>query len=155
VRTTDDGAELVSAVRVAQRPPRRLLVQFDSVDARVDGRPLRCTEDPAGETLCSLEGPEGASYDEQVDAELDTLLGYFVGDPPLYEVEGDGEGCFDLTLARDLPIAPYGEAARFCFDEETGATVLARIERPEATDVTEAYSVEPEVTDDDLLPPTG
>jgi hypothetical protein len=155
VRTTDDDRELRSTVRVAQRPPSRLLVQFDSVEARVDGRPLRCTEDPAGRTLCGPEGPEGAPYEEVVDAELETLLGYLVGDPPLYEVEGDGDGCFDLTLARDLPYAPYGEAARFCFDEETGAMVLARIERPEATDVTEAVSVQSEVTDADLRPPTG
>ena len=155
VRTGRNDAELRSTVRVVQRPPSRVVTQFDSVEARVDGRPLRCTEDPAGQTLCGPEGPEGAPYAEIVDRELETLLGYLVGDPPLYDVEGDGDGCFDLTLARDLPYSPYGEAARFCFDEATGAMVLAHIERLEATDVTEAYLVVGEVDDEDLRTPTG
>lgn len=155
VRRADDGAELRSAVRVAQDPPTRVVVQFDGVDAQVDGRPLRCTTDPAGEVLCGPEGEGGSSYDETVDAEIETLLGYLVGDPPLYSVEGDGDGCFDLTLERDLPLAPYGEQARFCFDEDTGAMTLARIERVEATDETRATSVSPDVQPSDLEPPTG
>jgi hypothetical protein len=154
VRRTGDGRELESAVRVAQDPPNRVVVQFDAVDARVDGRPLRCTTDPAGEVLCGPEGEAGADYDEIVDAEIKTLLGYLIGDPPLYAVEGDGDGCFDLTQQRDFPLAPYGDRARFCFDDETGAMTLARIERREATDETRATSVSGEVSPGDLVPPT-
>lgn len=166
VRTTDEGRELRSDVRVAQRPPVRLIVQFDSVDARVDGRRLRCFDEEgadavpggaeaaaAGELVCGLEGEEGASYAELVDEELRVLLSYFVGDPPLYEVHGDGEGCFELEQVRDLPVLPYGHSARFCFDGQTGAMVFARIERDEATDVSEAYRVTADVSDDDLIPP--
>jgi hypothetical protein len=161
-RTTASGDQLESAVRVAQRPPDRVVVQFDSVDASVDGRPLRCVEGGAlegdvvpGELYCA-PATEGPDYEEQTAEELDVWLGYLVGEPPLYAVEGDGEGCFDLDLVRDLPYAPYGDHARFCFDEPTGAMTLARIERREATDVTEAVSVRGEVTDADLeLPVAG
>jgi hypothetical protein len=152
VRTASDGDRLESAVRVAQRPPDRVVVQFDSVDATVGGQPLRCLEgeDAAGAAQLYCAPGEVVDDEESISAELEVWLGYLVGDPPLYEVEGDGAGCFDLELARDLPYVPYGEHARFCFDDETGAVVLARIERPEATDVTEATSVRSEVSDTDL-----
>jgi hypothetical protein len=153
-RTTPAGGRLESAVRVAQRPPDRVVVQFDAVDATVDGRPLRCLEgeviEGTTDQLYCSPAAEGLDYEEQTAEELDVWLGYLVGERPLYDVQGDGEGCFDLDLVRDLPYAPYGEHARYCFDERTGAMTLARIERPEATDVTEAVDVRAEVTDADL-----
>jgi hypothetical protein len=156
VRTTPDGGRLESAVHVAQRPPERVAVQFESVDATVDGRPLRCLEgedDGGAPQLYCAPSEQGADHDEVVAEELRVWLGYLVGERPLYDVASDGEGCFDLDRVRDLPYLPYGDHARFCFDEETGAMTSSRIERVEATDVMEATSVRAEVTDDDLLLP--
>jgi hypothetical protein len=67
-------------------------------------------------------------------------------------VVADGD-CFELSQVRPLPAPPYGTAARFCFDDETGAITYIRVERDEATDVTEATSVRAEVRDSDLRPP--
>lgn len=156
-RTTADGRRLESAVHVAQRPPERVLVQFGAVDATLGDRSLGCLEqeEADGATQLYCTAGEAAAYQEVVVEELELWVRYFLGEPPLYEVTGDGDGCFDLEAVRDLPVLPYGEQARFCFDDRTGAMLLARLERPEATDVTRAVSVRGEVRDADLRLPDG
>ena len=158
VRTTADGRELRSTVEWAQRPPDRLIVQFGSASGQLDGRPVGCTTDGGGFYRCGQGEPGAADFDEALAAELAVLRTYVEGDAPLYRVSGDSQviedrACFDLELDRPIVSPPYGERARFCFDAETGAPVFLRVERLEATDVTEATAVRAEVSDDDLVPP--
>jgi hypothetical protein len=149
-RTFADGTGFTADRSIAQRPPDRLERSFGSITARLDGDVVRCRVS-ARQYRCT-SGPAGRSYRALVRDEVDTLRTYFEGPVPLYVVTADG-GCFDLRQERPLPAPPYGTAARFCFDDETGATTSIRVERDEATDVTEATEVRTEVRDRDLQPP--
>ncbi len=158
VRTTTDGRELRSTVEWVQRPPDRLIVQFGSASGELDGRPVGCTTDGGGFYRCGEGEPGAADFDEALAAELAVLRTYVEGDAPLYRVTEDSRAiehraCFDLELDRPIVSPPYGERARFCFDDDTGAPIFLRVERVEATDVTEATDVRAEVTDGDLEPP--
>ena len=66
---------------------------------------------------------------------------------------GEDDRCYSLELLRQLPVAPYGTLARFCFDPDTGAPTLLRVERPEAIDLTRAVDLSGRVTDEDLSLP--
>ena len=123
-----------------------------AVDARLDGRVLRCGTDPDGQHRC-FSGPPARPYDDEVAAEMDRLGSYVSGERPLYRVEAAGAGCFVLELALALPSPPYGERATFCFDAATGARTRTVIERPEATDTTEVMSYAAAVTDADFTVP--
>lgn len=149
-RTVAAGGGFTGESSVAQRPPDRLERSFGSVTARVGDRVVLCRT-AAGVYRCD-SGPTRRSYRSVVRGEVALLRGYVEGSAPLYAVAADGD-CFDLTLGRPLPAPPYGTAARFCFDPDTGATTYLRVERDEATDVTEATSVSADVLVDDLRPP--
>lgn len=149
-RTVAAGGGFTGESSVAQRPPDRLERSFGSVTARVGDRVVLCRT-AAGVYRCD-SGPTRRSYRSVVRGEVALLRGYVEGSAPLYAVTADGD-CFDLTLGRPLPAPPYGTAARFCFDPDTGATTYLRVERDEATDVTEATSVSADVPVDDLRPP--
>lgn len=149
-RTFPDGNGFSVERSVAQRPPDRLERSGGTITGRLDGRVLLCRTEQR-RYRCS-SGRAERSYGALVRDEVETLRSYVSGQVPLYSVEADG-GCFDLTQQRQLPAPPYGTAARFCFDDETGALTSIRVVRDEATDVTEATSVRAGVRDEDLVPP--
>jgi len=149
-RTFPDGNGFTSERSVAQRPPDRLERSVGSVSGRRDGRVVLCRTE-RGRYRCS-SGRAERSYRSVVRDEVETLQSYVAGPVPLYSVVADDE-CFDLSQVRPLPAPPYGTAARFCFDDDTGAITSIRVERDEATDLTEAISVRADVGDDDLRPP--
>lgn len=158
-RVTPAGGELARARVVAQRPPDRLLRAGGQVEGSVDGVRYLCDdvpdESPEMQELfdpgCrAIEVPRSEdAYSNSVAEEVDALWSYVGGEQPLYRVSRD-DGCFDLRLARGMFAPPYGDRARFCFDDATGAVSLLRIERPEGTDTLELLAVTPEVTDDDF-----
>ena len=82
--------------------------------------------------------------------ELAAWRSYLTGPNPLYELTGDGAGCFDLVQVAPYPDPPYGEAARLCFDPESGALRYLRRELPTAVEEQEALLIRTEVTDADL-----
>lgn len=161
-RTFPSGTGFSSTATIAQRPPDRVERRLGSVTARVDGRVVLCSTTAAGRYQCQT-GRARRSYRSLVAREVENLRSYVDGPAPLYSVEADpdpgpsavrGEqACFDLEQVRTLPAPPYGTAARFCFDDETGALVGLGIERDEATDVTTATSVRGTVRDRDVEPP--
>lgn len=161
-RTFPGGTGFSSTATIAQRPPDRIERRLGSVTARVDGRVVLCSTTAEGRYRCQ-SGRSRRSYRTIVEREVDTLRGYVDGDAPLYGVvavddpgpssTGRPQACFDLEQVRTLPAPPYGTAARFCFDDETGALVELRIERDEALDVTTATSVRGTVRDGDVEPP--
>lgn len=151
-RETAAGGELDSEVLRVQRPPDYLVHQFGGVEGRLDDRAVGCAPDPSGQTVCQPTGDElETSYDETIAREVATFVSYFAAeDHPIYRVRRDDEGCFVLTLTGIVPSPPYGERARFCFDEATGAPTFIRIERPEGIDVTEAVEIRTDVRDADF-----
>lgn len=150
-RTFPGGTGFTAETSVAQDPPDRLERSLGSVTARLGDDVTLCRITETGRYRCTA-GRAERSYRDLVDDEVEALATYLGGDLPLYSVTADGD-CFDLAQMRPLPAPPYGTAARFCFDDETGALVLLRIERDEAVDVTEATSVTGEVRAGDLRPP--
>jgi hypothetical protein len=149
-RTFPDGREVAYAQRLVQRPPDdRLVIGAGSASGRLDGRIIRCNVVDGGPPEC-VQGQEAVPYDEEVAAELADLASLVDPDTGAYEVRVDEEGCFGLTLVAEVFAPPYGNTARFCFDEASGATSEAVIERDEAVDRTEAVEIRTEVTAADL-----
>jgi hypothetical protein len=156
VRTAADGSGLRLARTLVQRPPDVVLVQAGAVQAEVDGAILRCTVDPAGDRRCTSVGG-GVDQRALARAELDRFAGYLAGDDPLYRLSGDpaAAGCFLLELRRAVPVAPYGEEVRVCFDDRTGAIVELRMVAGEVVDEILVTTVRPAVSDADLAAVLG
>jgi hypothetical protein len=154
-RSATTGATLRSADVVAQRPPRRLHRAFGGVDGRDDDRVLLCPASPDGEAPppCQLGPPGGPTYEESVRAEVEALRSLVLGPDRVYDVIADGGGCFDLSLRRVEPRAPYGVGARLCFDPVTGAPVRREIRHEGGvTETLVVHDVRAQVTDADLEP---
>jgi hypothetical protein len=158
------GEDLLAGddLTVVQRPPDRLTLRSGSVSGQLDGRAVSCTG--GAEDVECLGGTEPVDAAAAVAEQLATLRGYVTGAELLYGVSateprevtrvgGEDDRCYTLELLRQLPAAPYGTLARFCFDPRTGAPTLLRVERPEAVDVTEAVEVVGRVTEEDLRLP--
>ena len=150
-RTFPDGRDLSYEQRLVQRPPGdRLVVGAGSASGRIDGRIVRCNASPSGEPEC-VQGAAAAPYADEVAAEVSALADLVDRDVGGYEVSlGAGAGCFELTLVRRILTPPYGVAATFCFDADSGALTVLDVERPEARDRTEATEIRTEVTAADL-----
>lgn len=129
-RSEVTGAEIRSEDVVAQRPPRRLHRQLGGVDGRHDDRMVICPAPPPGDPEqppCHLGAPGGTTYEESVQREVAALRDLLLGTDPLYEVTLDDAGCFRLDQRRPDPRVPFGVAARFCFDEATGAPLRTEV----------------------------
>lgn len=149
-RTFPDGRELAYEQRLVQRPPDdRLVIGAGSASGRIDGRVVRCNATPSGPPDC-VQGDDARPYDEEVAAEIADLAGLVEPDDGAYAVTAGDDGCFDLALEVRILTPPYGVAATFCFDDESGALSVLDIERPEATDRTVADAIRTEVTAADL-----
>lgn len=158
-RVAASGRQLVSDLRLAQRPPDTLKEGPSSADGRRNGRIISCAAGPTGALVCKDGGP-APPFADQVNSEVDTLRSYLVATLPLYRVEaaaGAGPGqCWRLLLAAPAyPSPPYGTRAVFCFDPATGAPSYSQIVRPEATDTTRTLASTATVTDADLTVDTG
>ena len=150
-RRLNDGRELAYEVRDIRRPPDDVLVAgAGSVSGRLDGHVHRCNVQVADDPPSCIQGPEAPPFEDEVAAAVDAMRAAVTG---YYEAEAAGDGCWDLLLVRALLSAPYGGAARFCFDEATGALRYREVRRPEGVDVLEATEIRTEVTDADLRAP--
>ncbi|MGK2948445.1 MAG: hypothetical protein ACSLFP_07715 [Acidimicrobiales bacterium] len=154
-RSEATGAVLASEDVVAQRPPERLHRQLGGIDGRVDDRLLVCPVGPPDSEPepCRLGEPGGGTYAEDVDEELAGLRSLLQGDEPLYSVEVVEEGCFALTQQRIDPRAPFGVAARFCFDPATGAPSARHVTfEGGITETLVVTDIRTDVVDADLRP---
>jgi hypothetical protein len=150
VRVTTAGRTLTTEIHTAQRPPDRLITGLGSVNARRGGQRLACASDEAGQLTCRPGGPT-VPYEDEVADELRILATYVRGPGAFYAVREEGD-CFRLRLRLRVLSPPYGERARFCFDDATGAPVRSEIERVQARDRTVAVSVRDRVSDEELDP---
>lgn len=150
-RRLNDGRELVYEVRDIRRPPDDVLVVgAGSVAGRRDGRILRCNTLEADDPASCIQGPVAPPWDEEVADEVRILRDLVT---TAYEVEDAGDGCWDLRLVVAVLSPPYGGAARFCFDEATGALRYREVRRAEGVDLLEATDIRTTVTDADLRAP--
>ncbi len=152
VRQTRAGASTLADIRVAQRPPDRLVTGGGTLDGRLGGRRVACAADDEGVLRCR-DGGEAPPYHEEVARERRDLERLVAGDQPLYAVGRDGEGCFVLRLTVIIHAPPYGVRARFCYDDATGAPTRVHVHGEDFVDRTDAIAVRAEVTDDDLRLP--
>lgn len=152
-RRTTPAGELEGLHEIAQQPPDLVRRQFGSVTGQLGGHPIVCNQDPQDQVACAQGTTEVRPWEDGVASEMARWEGYFAGSVPLYRVEADGAGCFDLHLTRVFPAPPYGRRARFCFDESTGAPTYTEIRRDEGTDVLEAVEVRARPTAADFALP--
>lgn len=148
------GAAITSEDVLAQEPPARLHRQLGSVEARDDARRTTCAAPIEGQSPppCRTSDVE-RSYAAEVEAEVAALRSLVAGRDPLYSVRAAGHACFDLDQRRADPRAPFGVAARFCFDEVTGAPVDSRVRYAGGVEeVITVLDLRPEVTAADLQP---
>jgi len=154
VRDTRRGGHLEDRISIAQRPPDRLVSGGGAVDTRRGDRALACTSGEDGRLRCRDAG--GAPpYDEEVATGVAVLEQQLLGPRRLYDVVRSGANCYELRLRVRYPAAPFGDRARLCFDEASGAPTLRDIIRIEGRDRQQAVSVSDVVDDPDLAPPTG
>ena len=77
-----------------------------------------------------------------VGQELDNLRSYFDPAHPVYTVERQKDGCFELTLVGAVADPPYGVRTVMCFDDATGGMRSIELEHPNgAVDLLEASAV--------------
>lgn len=144
------GAPLSLATYVAQDPPRRLVVRGGAVLESVDGTIRSCDSDIETVTDC-LAGEVGVDYEEAVERELALIRRQVSGPERAYDVGRDEQvGCWVLELEHAAAAPPWGRWARFCFDENTGALVSARIRRPSAVDAEHVVELRSAVTGADF-----
>lgn len=150
------GASISSEDVVAQRPPRRLHRQLGGVEGRDDDRLLVCAAPPEGadeRQPCRLGPPGPITYADSVAREVAGLRSLTGGDDPLYGVRERSPACFELTLRRPDPRAPFGVAASFCFDPTTGAVSSSMVRHAGGiTEVVVVTEIRSRVTDADLTP---
>lgn len=147
-RTFNDGRELAYESQLIQRPPDDVLVVgAGSAAGRLGGRIIRCNATAADQPPECVRSEEAPPYDEVVAGEVADLEELLDG---VYDLDRDDAGCWILTLEVVLPSAPYGGAARFCFDPANGALQSLEVRRPEAVERTEAVGIATRVTEADL-----
>jgi hypothetical protein len=148
-RTMGDGRTLGSAYLVVQRPPDHLQRSFGSTTGAVNGRTVNCTTPEGARYTC---GPGAAeSWDEERATVLGALDSYVRGDDPVYEVTVDDSGCYELVRRRTETDASFGQRARLCFDEPTGAIRRLEVHHDGgATDVMLATRITSQVSDADF-----
>lgn len=151
-RTLDSGVEpLTGDVYRAQQPPRRLFVELGAVTEEIDGELLLC--DAVSDQLivpnCAAV-TSSRTFDERVRAEMTLVLGYVLGDERLYDVGRRDDGCFGLDVVVADSRSPWGLAAQFCFDDDSGALVSSRVRRQSAVDEEFTTSIRVDVSDADF-----
>lgn len=155
-RSEVTGSAISSEDVLAQRPPQRLHRQLGGIDGRDDRRRIVCPSpaEGAAPAPCAFGEPEGSSYAEDVATEIAGLRSLLEGPTPVYGVAAaDEAGCFDLAQRRVEPRAPFGTAARFCFDAATGAPASTRVVYAGGiVEVIAVTDIQAEVTDADLRP---
>jgi hypothetical protein len=150
-RVAANGQTLRSVSTLTQQPPRRILRQSDSVLLSAGADSLTCNS-VNGQFTCA---PGIATdYTADVEREIGIWQTALDGDQPYYVVSQPDDLCFQLDLVAAITDPPYGDVARFCFDEATGALAKRQIVRTTATDTEEATSISTVIPTDAFATPT-
>ncbi|MEM7139412.1 MAG: hypothetical protein AAF548_00155 [Actinomycetota bacterium] len=157
-RTPDGGADpLNGETFTAQDPPRRLVVRLGTVIESIEGSVTVCDAPSEDVIVPGCQEVGGVrSYDERVADEMQLVVEYVVGDARLYDVGFDDvdnpfQSCFRVELREQVLRSPWGRAARFCFDDETGALASTLVRRQSAVDEEITAGFRTDVRDTDFL----
>lgn len=137
-RVAKSGQTLRSSSTYIQQPPRRVMREADSVLLTAGAESRTCNR-VNGAVACAPA--PNVDYDAGVEAEIATWRTALEGAVPYYVVSEPQPSCFQLDLAVVIADPPYGEVARFCFDNATGALTQRQIVRTTTTDTEEAASI--------------
>lgn len=151
-RTLDGSDEpLTGDAFIAQDPPRRVVARLGAIIESIDGSVVTCDnpEEPVIVPGCT-EVAGVLSYDDRLRVEMSLVLGYVIGDGRIYDVD-EVDGCFRVELIPAALRSPWGRAAQFCFDEETGALRSSRVRRQSAVDEEISVAIRTDVGEDDFL----
>lgn len=151
-RTLDGSdAPLTGDVYRAQLPPRRLFIELGSITEEIDGEILVCDSSTAQVIVPDCAGiTSSRTFDERVQAEMTLVLGYVIGDTRIYDVSRRDDGCFGLEVVVPESRSPWGLAAQFCFDDDSGALATSRVRRQSAVDEEITSSIRTDVSAADL-----
>jgi hypothetical protein len=150
-RVASDGQTLRSTSTMTQQPPRRILRQSDSVMLSAGADSLTCN---AINSQFTCAPGITTDFAADVEHEIGIWQTALEGDQPYYVVSQPDDLCFQLDLAVSITDPPYGDVARFCFDEATGALAKRQIVRAAATDTEEATSISAVIPPDAFATPT-
>jgi hypothetical protein len=156
-RTLDSGDEpLRGDVVTVQDPPRRRVVRLGALIEEIDDTVAQC-DAPVDDLIVPdcTEVPVGRTYDERVSQEMVLVVAYVSGTARIYDVDRDpdapaGQDCFRVELLPAALRSPWGRAARFCFDEASGALASSEVRRQSAVDREITSMISTEVTDADF-----
>lgn len=128
---TVDGRDdpLIGDVYLAQDPPRRVVVRLGAQVVNID---------------------DAERFENLVVNELGLVGGYVVGPERLYDVARVSDACFHAELVVPALASPWGRWAEYCFDEDSGAMVSARVRRQSAIDLEQAVVVTTDVSEADF-----
>lgn len=150
-RVKPSGEAMVSASRLVQAPPNRVLRQIGGVVAELDGERVNCFTRPTGEYNCNDGFPLHRTFDEGVQQELSDLNDHFrKSDPGIYRVRTDEHGCFELVQTRPYPNPTFGRFGQVCFDEGSGAMRFSERHFEGVTEILRAVQIRKVVTPADL-----
>ena len=150
-RTLDGAAEPLSGDSyLAQDPPRRVVVRLGAVIESIDGAVVIC-DDPTEPVIVPgcTEVQSGATYDDRLQTEMSLVLNYVRGEQRIYHV-AEVDDCFQVELIEPALRSPWGRAAEFCFDEDSGALRSSRVRRQSAIDEEVVSVIRTEVTGADF-----
>jgi hypothetical protein len=140
---------LRSPAQQVQQPPDHLTKEFGGVNGALGGFVVNCSTQASGDQLCA-PGSTREDYATYVATSMRNLRSYFDAKVPLYVVVSAGHGCYDLTQIGEMAIAPYGTAARMCFDSATGAMSYLREDLEGAVDTFQADHITNQVSPSDF-----
>jgi len=150
-RVKSGGEELVSTSLLVQQPPRRLVRRLGTLSADLGDRHVECFTNADGVYGCSDGIPLEATFDQDLDREMNDLRDHFSSTkPPIYRVRSDGHGCFELVQIHPYPNPTFGRLAQLCFDEETGALRYSERWLENLREVQRATSIRSAVVPDDF-----
>lgn len=130
-RTGAGGARMRNAVELVQRPPDRVLRQFDEVTGHRGDR---------------------ASFEDLVAREMQAFRSLVEGPDPLYRVTRTDPACWRMRRTRNDPRGGFGLDAEICVDRPTGAIRRITIDHGTVDERTVYDEITAEVTDEHLEP---
>jgi hypothetical protein len=145
-----DGETLNSSQIYAQLPPHRVISGLGATTGMFDQKLVNCAGDQIETASPCVTGESSRAYGDVVIEEAAARETYFESGSPAYLLRRDDAGCYGLLLARRIATPPYGQAATFCFDEETGALIRNVIDRETTIETTTAIEVRTDVSREEI-----
>ncbi len=144
---TDDTNQILFTI--VRRGAETIEVAGTTLLVSLDGQTQTCERVFGEDLVCGEVIPT-----PDVDAEVASLEVLFGGTDPEYLLYADQPGCWQLVATTNPAPAQWGQSTTICFDEQTGAIARQTTSSMQGTRTYVAETIDPDVTDADLLPPS-